>query len=299
MKNNSSSMSSQTNINLNVARISWTTHFVLTTVVVLIGVFYNRGNSKYVPANLAVRCQKGFVNVLAKSQDDIGATICCDESNDSALCRRSYPLLYKQLTRLPGAWLIPLLPFMLRHFTVTIEALGNGIPAESMRTSLRRLLFYIFVFMVRGVVLFLGANVLENMLVKSGSDSCWYSDLQRGSSICHGLQFDFSDHTVLYFAQILPVSLMECIHIFVTHHWNKNWKYTLLVLFCYLPYLYYIALIGVFSTAAYFHTESEMLVGYVVSLIIQLPIAYLQCASGWKSLKQALFGSFSGKPLID
>ena len=299
MANQYSSKSSQTNNNLKVAKALWTTHFLLTTAVVLMGVLYNGGNSKYIPANLAVKCHKAFVNILAKSQEEDGATICCDGFNDSALCRTSYPLLYKQLTHLPGAWLVPLLPFLLRQITVTLEALDTGLPTESMRASLRRLLFYIFVFMVRGFVLFLGANVLEDMLVKTGPDICWYSDLQRGTSICHGLQFDFSDHTVLYFGQILPISLMECIHIFVTHRWNKNWKFALLVLFCYLPYLYYITLFGEFSTAAYFHTGSEMLVGYFVSLLIQLPIAYLQCSEGWKSLKEALFGTFSGKPNND
>ena len=276
--------------NLRVAKYVWAAHFVVTMAVMLIGVLYNGGTTKYVPANIGVECHKGYVNVLATSVQEEGSTICCDGSNASFLCVQTHPYLYKQLTRLPGAWILPLVPFFLGQVTVAIEAFNSGLLTEDSRTALLRLLFYIVIFSWRGWALFLGANILESVLVESESEVCWFSDIHRGSSACHGLQFDFSDHTVLYFGQILSISLVEFIHIFVTHHWNKTWTVTMTVLFSYLPYLYYIALFGEFNTAAYFHTRTEILVGYSISLLIQLPLVYLQCSARWERLRYAIFG---------
>jgi hypothetical protein len=281
--------------NLQVAKFVWTAHFALTTATMLFGVLYNASNTKYVPANLGETCKKGFVNVLAKTRDEIGAAICCDDdaSNTSSLllCVHAHPYLYKQLTRLPGAMVLPLVPFVLRQITVLIETMDSGLPTEKMKISLVRLSLYLAVFMFRTFVLFLGANMLEHALVDSAVEVCWYSDLHRGPSSCHGSRFDFSDHTVLYFGQILPIALFEFLHIFVSHHWNSTWKFTMSVLFCYLPYLYYITLYGEFNTAAYFHTGSEIAVGYVISLLIQVPLAYLQCSAKWDSLRNAVFGA--------
>jgi hypothetical protein len=281
--------------NLQVAKSVWTAHFVLTAATMLFGNLYNGANAKYVPANLGEACKKGFVNVLAKARDEIGAAVCCDGASTSSLCVHAHPYLYKQLTRLPGALVLPLVPFVLRQVTVIIETMDSGLPTEKVHISLMRFSLYLAVFMFRAFVLFLGANMLEHALVDSAVEVCWYSDLHRGPSTCHGSRFDFSDHTVLYFGQILPITLLEFLHIFVTHHWNSTWKFTMSVLSCYLPYLYYITLYGEFNTAAYFHTGSEIAVGYAISLLIQVPLAYLQCSAKWDTLRQAVFGTYDNE----
>lgn len=136
--------------NLRVAKYVWAAHFVVTMAVMLIGVLYNGGTTKYVPANIGVECHKGYVNVLATSVQEEGSTICCDGSNASFLCVQTHPYLYKQLTRLPGAWILPLVPFFLGQVTVAIEAFNSGLLTEDSRTALLRLLFYIVIFSWRG-----------------------------------------------------------------------------------------------------------------------------------------------------
>ena len=55
------------------------------------------------------------------------------------------------------------------------------------------------------------------------------------------------------------------------------WKIALASLFAYLHVLVCHAL---YRTAAYFHTPAEISVGYLVSMIVQLPVMYLMCSEG-------------------
>jgi hypothetical protein len=136
------------------------------------------------------------------------------------------------------------------------------------------------------------------------------------SKNCYGQDFDFSDHVVLFFGQILPVTLFEVLFCFLVPLWGssssntsnsplgrssssslsnstntKKRKGSSIGLMQFIPqsiryvlfllliggflYLNFITFIAVYHTAAYFHTATEVIVGYIVSLCIQLPLGYI------------------------
>lgn len=65
--------------------------------------------------------------------------------------------------------------------------------------------------LIRGVLLYQGMNQIEHYFHSSDTTtSCWYQDwLRDDQPMCYGRSFDFSDHVVLYMAQILPICLAE------------------------------------------------------------------------------------------
>ena len=76
----------------------------------------------------------------------------------------------------------------------------------------RRLALYVTIMILRGFVLYQGMNQVEQHLLsgKNQQDGCWYDAwLRPDQSTCYGRGFDFSDHMVLYYAQILPIVLVE------------------------------------------------------------------------------------------
>lgn len=135
--------------------------------------------------------------------------------------------------------------------------------------------------MIRSYVLYLGFNELEDMLLTPIDESCWYLHfLKEGTNQCYGRIFDFSDHVVLYYAQILPPALAEVAHVVYTRRWNAYWFTVPLV--AYLLYLYLVTLAGAYKTACFFHTSFEIVTGFGVSLLISLPLCWLQCqSSAW------------------
>lgn len=158
----------------------------------------------------------------------------------------------------------------------------------------RRLALYVSIMLLRGFVLYQGMNQVEDHLIRSIPDTCWYrSWLRQNQPDCYGRIFDFSDHIVLFFAQILPIALVECLDAwrippasvimqtsgsttaFNCHRLLQSCSRVMILLFT--VYLYVITLPGAFKTTAYFHTGAEMLAGYAVSLAIQLPLYHLQC----------------------
>jgi hypothetical protein len=159
---------------------------------------------------------------------------------------------------------------------------------ERLSTTLLRLCFYIVTLNFRGWVLYVGLNRIESLVVIPVGEECWYGRLIE-THPCHGRIFDFSDHTVLYMAQILPLPLMETLHSLAVPFWgNARGPGDLLVLG--LVYLYIITLMGEFKTAAYFHTGGEILAGFAISLSVQLPYAILQCYPVWEVMRLWLFG---------
>lgn len=167
-------------------------------------------------------------------------------------------------------------------------------------TVLLRLGFYILVMNFRGWILYLLFNHLENtFFVSPENGDCWYEHLLKSHQPgCYGHDFDFSDHAVLFFSQILPIALMEVLHCLVVPYWEvsssalRPWfsravPFTLIL--C-LLHLYLISLINVRKTAEYFHTGPEILLGYAMSLIVQLPLAFLQCFPFWEKARQVIFG---------
>jgi len=134
---------------------------------------------------------------------------------------------------------------------------------------------------------------------------CWYEGVLKShhklsmetQSECYGRPFDFSDHVVLFLAHYLPVFVMEMIFCYRHPFWkkksstpNKNigggcWFAIHVFLFLYLHVL---VLHATYQTALYFHTRGEIIVGYLVSLIVQLPVCYLMCSDECTRLKEVL-----------
>ena len=142
-----------------------------------------------------------------------------------------------------------------------------------------------------------------------GSTSITNVDVVDG---CYGRRFDFSDHVVLFVANYLVIFAAEAsIVCSIAPYWHRSkrttdgaammrvdgggvrrrteryslfsydgpgafvWKVALASSFAYMHLLVCHAL---YRTAAYFHTPAEILVGYLISAMIQLPVMYLMCS---------------------
>merc|ERR1711933_98037 len=156
------------------------------------------------------------------------------------------------------------------------------------KASFRRLCLYIGIMAFRVVILYVVFNMVEDFIIKPSTESsCWYDQF------CYGKSFDFSDHYVLYFAQYLPIALLEVIHSFEFPFWKySSSKYTLVpvLLIGGTLYLYLITLWSAYKTAAYFHTPVEVIIGMIISMFVQLPLCYLQCSTNWGYLREVFFG---------
>lgn len=270
----------------------WTIHFALCTLVILYGIHYNGGKQKYYPVVQGglPDCQKAFMNVLAYSTDEEYSIVCCDgDDHSTASICGSKPkfFLSSSLARFPGAWILPLLPMTIRLGYTLIARLFGQKDGEKLSTTTLRLLFYIATLNFRGWILYVLLGYLESLMVMPVGEDCWFRELMPRPS-CHARMFDFSDHTVLYMAQILPLPLAETLHSLALPFWKSaRWPYVLLS--CGLAYLYIITLMGQFKTAAYFHTGGEIIAGYIISMIVQLPYATLQCFPVWEGMRLWLF----------
>eukprot|EP00980_Cylindrotheca_fusiformis_P002817 scaffold672_cov126-Cylindrotheca_fusiformis.AAC.18 len=258
---------------------------------------------KYFPINVDTidqDCDKAFVNVFASSIEEPDALICCNSDYISGICKPppSYLLFSRRLTRFPDAWLLPLFPLLLRIVLQIVRG-SDGIANNDFNTK-RRLYLYIFLIQFRGWILYLLFGAIEEMLVSSPGEACWYGDLlENHFSKCQGRATDFSDHTVLYFAQILPIALTEVLHSFSTplchgKDDNKNddplQKAVPVVLLLWLANLYAITCCSAYKTALYFHTGTELFVGYLISLLIQIPLCLTQCTSMFPRVRAYFFG---------
>jgi len=176
----------------------------------------------------------------------------------------------------------------IRLIYTLINSLRGQKGGEKLGTTVLRLLFYIATLNFRGWVLYVWLGFLESLIVMPVGEQCWFRELLPTSS-CHARIFDFSDHTVLYMAQILPLPLMETLHSLALPFWQRAGRGPARLLACGLAYLYIITLMGQFKTAAYFHTGGEVLAGFMISLIVQLPYAILQCYPVWQGMRLWLF----------
>jgi hypothetical protein len=296
--------------------------------------------------------------------------------------------LASRLGRFPDAWLIPLSPLLLRFACLAavylnwslrhyLRRLGRSVRGSGLRQGKRhrehvppqpqpppdlyqqfvplllRLGLYVLIFNFRGWVLYVAFNQLEDSIVSvPHRNTCsWYlaylRDDQRHE--CVGRVFDYSDHMVLYYAQLLPIPLLETLYALTNPYWSRwsssSWRRsntdptsnlarasvavphhpsprfaaddaeydspveqqdpgngrpsvaspssssrtsvvdrtiswfadrTIPVLLATgLAYLYLITYLGVYKTAYYFHTIDEVVLGYVVSLAVQVPMAML------------------------
>lgn len=200
-----------------------------------------------------------------------------------------------RLARFPDAWLLPLFPLLVRIFYMGYQSVSTAgrVPIRSWLIPVfRRLCLYVLMMNFRGWVLYVGFNRLEDQVVTPVADSCWHRDLLRqGQPECHGRVFDFSDHVVLYFGQLLPIALAEIMLAFDQPYWvkqqplrhNPSRRYSAyahvlpLFLIVGLLYLYVITYLGAYKTASWFHTGPEVFAGFLVSLVNQVPLWCLQC----------------------
>ena len=239
----------------------------------------------------------------------------------------STPPLALRLARFPDAWLLPLFPLLLRLLFMIYKAyvssdgrLLSGIIDSSsvIVPALRRLGFYIALLNFRGWVLYVALNGIEDLIVRPSSAPCWYHEwLRDDQPDCTGRVFDFSDHIVLYFAQILPIALLEFVYSWKDQYWKEHQhnlqttsparmssinslqntdhigktlsKLVPVCLLCGMAYLYFITYLGVFKTAYYFHTGSEVIAGFLVSLLVHVPLCCIQCSDHCESMRNYLF----------
>jgi hypothetical protein len=267
--------------------------------------------------------------VLAIGNQDEGAIVCCtDKSSVTSLCPddTSFLPFANRLARWPDAWLLPLFPLILRLLYIVMRRIYSGrlrlnfgqstsISWLSSATSLRRLGYYIILLNFRGWVLYVGFNAIEDLLVRPvDQTTCWYYDwLRSDQPQCFGRVFDFSDHIVLYYAQILPVSLFECLHALEHPYWKCRYSTALpvpslrrnmfhaaterlipLILCSGMIYLYFITCLGVYKTALYFHTGWEVVVGFLVSQLVYMPLCLIQCSDRMEPMREFLFATSAG-----
>ena len=279
-------------------RKAWTWHFIVCFAAMVAGILHNGNSVKLIPSRLQQEgCTKVLINALSPSEE-IG-TVCCntDTTFDAfgMLCsHRSSPPLYRRLSRFPDAWIIPLVPILLRGVALVWETLLTNRPSESWSTYLTRFNVYMLVLSVRFFVLFVGFNWAEGQIVGSPPAECWFSDFvkqREGRSACKSIPFDFSDHTVLYFGQILVIPLTEIVYTWLVPFTTASGGILVSrLLSAGLLYLYLITLLGEFHTAAYHHTGGEIFLGYAISLLLQLPLAYVQCCSSRSRIRAKMFG---------
>lgn len=196
----------------------------------------------------------------------------------------------RALSKYPGALLIPLIPIYLRGLELLVYSLATT-PVETWRNYASRFALYIVIINFRGFVLYKALNVLQEHLVYTPND-CWYDNLLAEEPSCHGFGFDFSDHTVLYLASILPIPLFEIVHSLLVPLSRNELSVLLhqIILVGGMVYLYMIVLGEEFRTAANYHTRLEVAVGFLVSLTVQVPLAFLQCSAAWSRPRRLFCG---------
>jgi hypothetical protein len=151
--------------------------------------------------------------------------------------------------------------------------------------------------------------MIEEHFVSAARTNCWYESLlHQNYSSCQGQVSDFSDHIVLYFAQILPIPFMEVLHSLVHPFWNtisgtsstgvagtsfriaSSSAMVPILLISGLFYLYIVTFMGAYKTATYFHTTPEIINGFVISLLVQIPLFLMQCTTHMERAREYFFG---------
>lgn len=312
-------------------RAAWACHFAASMLILVWGCMENRGR-KYLPVDVTAMdptmdCSKGFVNVFASSSVEDGALVCCGtEVFDDGICSPPPGILFfaRRLSRFPEAWLLPLFPLFLRgvvHMLQQYRAQHQQGSSQSTtpeskaqhRLARRRFYLYLTLIQVRGWILYLLFDEIEALFFSTVDSKCWYERyLYPNYSTCQGRTTDFSDHIVLYFAQILPIPLTEVLHSIVVPFWKENnvssnscsssntkhpptrsfMTASIIprMLVCGMLYLYIITFMGAYKTAVYFHTWPEIWNGYLVSMLVQVPLLLMQCTSSLDNATTYFFG---------
>ena len=256
-------------------------------------------SKKYTPVSTELvdeSCNTVYLNIMSDSRDEDEAVVCCNESTlpfsilETSLCSSKHERwpFASRLAKFPDALLVPLLPILLRLWFGLTSALF--VSETSIRTKLqncfhanihtiRRLALYIFISFFRMYILYSLFNEIEDALVGEFKQNCWFHEWlpNHEKHPCFGRAFDFSDHMVLFYGQMLPISLTETVHAFAQPYTRNRLVPTALIV-SHL-YLQFITATGVYKTGAYFHTPGEVVAGFGVSTLTSLPLLLLQCGS--------------------
>ena len=319
-----------------ILAVVWICHFAASILIIVWGSVQHEDDRKYIPIDVNAiedQCSKAYVNVFASVNTDDGAIICCTPENNYGICSSIpwYLLFARRLTRLPEAWLLPLFPLLVRGIVQFVTRQQRGAAAsdddgtafkrqkEINTLTIRRLCLYIALIQIRWWILYLLFDQIEDQFVEPAGDGCWYDSLLRSHhDACHGKVTDYSDHIVLFCAQILPIALTEVLFSFVAPFWRNDnvprrtqspsttvspsatssfntkpksvVEVVPIILVTGLLYLYFISFIGAFKTAAYFHTRFEIIIGYLISLVVQIPLFLILSTSLMEPVRDYFFG---------
>ena len=228
---------------------------------------------------------------------------------NDALCAtmpRYLPFL-SHLSKFPHSWLLVFAPIALRMLSfypiIYLESAGSEEKYSTfiqnrtfIRTCMRRIVLYLGIILFRAYVLYSFCDSFEDRFFAANEDldndnTCWYGNFLRRYSgesrnKCNGTAFDFSDHIVLFFGHLIPILMFEMSLNFVmenpevsaTKSKHARMIVNLLVAFI-SSYLILITLLSAFRTATYFHTPLESIIGYIVSMTVQLPLAFCICSN--------------------
>lgn len=290
----------------------WRSHFLVSIVMMLWGCILNSDGHKYIPIStsaLGYECTKAYANVFASSITDSEAVICCSLEVTDGICGSSprYLPLVRRLTRFPEAWLLPLFPLLVRWVTQLVirrKQRQNGakianekelnLSKEIDTFTKRRFYLYFCLVQIRTWILYVLFDKFEDLIVQPAGDECWYkTHLRSNQHSCSGKETDFSDHIVFFFAQILPIPLTEILFSFVAPYWKNNGyqgKVIPTILSTGLLYLYGISFLQIYRTSAYFHTRFEIFIGYLISLMIQIPLFLIMSTSLMEPATSYFFG---------
>lgn len=211
---------------------------------------------------------------MADSVNEASAIVCCDHDHlmDDHLCHSKYHVSHR-LSKLPDAMLLPLVPVLWRLVT---RAMGHR-DSDSYAQIMSRLVLYIGICYVRFYIFYKLLNAWEDshmrIAVTDEATSCWYGAYLRKPS-CFGRAFDFSDHIVLYYGQISLIVVTEISHSIMIQSSSSPWWWIVIAPF--VLWLHYLIYHGTYMTAAYFHTNSEVYAGFIVSLCLALPLCFWQ-----------------------
>lgn len=160
----------------------------------------------------------------------------------------------------------------------------------------------------RGFILFWLLDYAEVFFIKSHlfdqktDSACWFSYLSRPGTkynICDKRNFDFSDHVVFFFGHLLPLIVFETIVWLRNSYFNiervisgglNKIYYGIIISFLGLFYVYltFLSLLTVYLTSAFFHTTSEIILGYIASLLVQIPLGILSSTKKWNNISNLL-----------
>ena len=155
---------------------------------------------------------------------------------------------------------------------------------------------------------------VDHDLYSNTEPGCWYKGVLKAHHRlasetdehvgCYGRSFDFSDHVVLFLAHYLPIFVMEMLIYRASPFWDTSateqgttkrrwtqyivsrrtvWNFLHSFMFLYMHLILFQALK---QTATYFHTPAETLVGFGISMIVQVPMIYLMCSERSLWIKQ-------------